>query len=141
MSYTGRCNCGKVVLAIAGEPVATRQCWCRQCQRIAAGGSTQNAIFHAEGLAVDGILASHAYVARSGNTLTQWFCPACGTHVYAQSSARPQFRTVRLGVLDQPHGLKPGMVIWTDEAPDWANFDPALERFPQQQPLPVPARS
>jgi hypothetical protein len=138
-TYTGRCNCGQVVLAMEGEPVATRLCWCRQCQRLAAGGPSHNAIFHAAGVVIEGALASHAYVARSGNTLTQWFCPACGTHVYAQSSARPQFRTVRFGVLDQPHELKPAMVIWTDEAPGWVHFDPALERFPQQPP-PPPSR-
>ncbi len=75
MSYSGRCGCGKVVLAIAGEPVATRQCWCRQCQRIALGGPTHNAMFRTEDLRIEGTLASHAYVARSGNTLTLWFCP------------------------------------------------------------------
>jgi hypothetical protein len=140
MSYAGRCSCGQVVLAIAGEPVATRQCWCRQCQQMAAGGPSHNAMFHTKDVSIEGALTSDAYVAHSGNTLTRWFCPACGTHVYAQSSARPQFRTVRFGVLDQPHGLRPGMAIWTDEAPEWAVFDPALERFAQQPPPPQPAK-
>ena len=35
-------------------------------------------------------------------------------------------RVVRLGVLDQPHGLKPTAAIWTSEAPDWASLDPAI---------------
>ena len=139
MSYSGRCGCGKVVLTITGEPVLTRQCWCRQCQRIALGGPAHNAMFHSADVAIEGRLAPHAYQAHSGNTLTQWFCPSCGTHVYAQSSARPQFRTVRFGVLDQPHDLKPRMAIWTEEAPAWAAIDPALECFAQQPP-PPPAK-
>ncbi|MEJ0100699.1 MAG: GFA family protein [Pseudomonadota bacterium] len=136
MSYSGRCGCGKVVLAISGEPVATRQCWCRHCQRIAVGGPTQNAMFLTTDVVIEGEVAPHSYAAHSGNTVTQWFCPACGTHIFAENSARPQIRGVRFGVLDQPHGLAPQMAIWTDEAPPWAVFDPALQRFAQQPPPP-----
>lgn len=136
MTYTGRCACGSVTLSIAGEPVGTRQCWCRQCQQIAGGGPTHNAIFRTEDVTIAGEARSHGYVAASGNTLTQWFCPACGTPVYAQSSARPQFRTIRFGTLDLPHDPKPQVAIWTDDAPAWAVIDPALEQFPQQPPPP-----
>jgi hypothetical protein len=139
MTYTGRCACGSVTLSIAGEPVGTRQCWCRQCQQIAGGGPTHNAIFRTEDVTFAGAVRSHGYVAASGNTLTQWFCPACGTPVYAQSSARPQFRTIRFGTLDLPHDLKPQVAIWTDDAPAWAVIDPALEQFPQQPPPPPTA--
>lgn len=136
MLYTGRCACGAVTAQISGEPVATRQCWCRQCQQAAAGGPTSNAMFHTGDVAIEGALASHTYVAASGNTLTHSFCPQCATQVMAQSSARPQFRTVRLGFLDPGHGLRPQMAIWTDDAPDWALFDPAMERHPRQPPPP-----
>ena len=55
-----------------------------------------------------------------------------------QSSARPQFRTLRLGFLDDARGLAPTVAIWTDEAPAWASIDPALETFPRQPPAPMP---
>jgi len=54
-----------------------------------------------------------------------------------QSSARPQFRTLRIGFLDQPHGLAPTAAIWTDDAPAWAHIDPALETHPRQAPPPT----
>jgi hypothetical protein len=136
MTRTGRCACGAVTATITGEPVTLRQCWCRQCQQIAAGSPTTNAIFPTASVDIQGALATHSYVAASGNTLTQSFCGTCGTAVMAQSSARPEFRTVRLGFLDPPHGLSPQVAIWTDDAPEWACIDPALERFPQQPPPP-----
>lgn len=139
MTYTGRCACSNVTLKITGTPPTVRQCWCRQCQQIASGGPTHNAIFKGEDVAVTGALGHHAYVAASGNTLTQYFCAACGTHVYAQSSARLHLKTVRLGVIDVPHDLKPQAVIWTDDAPDWAMLDPALPHFSGQPPAPSPA--
>jgi len=134
MTYTGRCLCGAVTLAISGRALTTRQCWCRQCQQITSGGPTHNAFFKTAEVTVTGTVASSAWVAASGNTLTFSFCPACGTQLYGQSTARPHLMIVRLGALDEPHGLKPQVVIWTDDAPEWAVIDPALERWPQQPP-------
>jgi hypothetical protein len=136
VSYTGRCACGQVTLAIAGEPVTARQCWCRQCQQVAGGGPTHNVMFRTDDITIAGTMATRSYIAASGNTVTQSFCPDCGTPVMGQSDARPQFRALRLGILDEPHGLRPVMAIWTDDAPAWAVIDPALEQFPRQPPPP-----
>lgn len=132
--YTGRCLCGAVTLRANAGPVATRQCWCRQCQSLAAGGPTNNAIFRVDDVTVEGELGQSSWQAASGNTLTFRFCPECGTQVYGQSSARPHLMTIRIGMFDQPHDLRPEMVIWTDEAPDWAVIDPELECHPRQPP-------
>lgn len=136
MTYTGRCNCGAVTLSIDAEPVATRQCWCRRCQKIAAGGPTHNALFPIEAIILTGETAHNSYTAASGNTLTHEFCPRCGTQVLGHSSGRPKFRVIRFGVLDEGHGLKPTAAIWLDDAPEWAMIDPAIEQWPQQPPAP-----
>jgi hypothetical protein len=136
MTYTGGCSCGAVKISIDAEPLTTRQCWCRQCQTIAAGGPTNNAIFPLDGITLTGDRAEHAYTAASGATLTHEFCPTCGTQVLARSSARPTMRTVRLGILDEGHGLRPAAAIWLEEAPAWAVIDAELEHWPQQPPPP-----
>jgi len=136
-ALTGRCNCGAVSATFAAPPVQTRQCWCRQCQKSATGGPTHNAMFNTPDVALSGDVASWSYLAPSGNTLTQTFCRECGTPVYAQSSARPQFMTFRLGFLDEPHGLAPAVAIWTSEKPAWAKIDPALESYLGQPPAPT----
>ena len=135
-ALSGRCNCGAVTATFADGPVQTRQCWCRQCRKSAAGGPTHNAIFHTSDVAMAGETRSGDYRAPSGHTLTQTFCGRCGTPVFAQSSARPQFMTFRFGFLDEPHGLAPAMAIWIDEKPAWAVIDPALQTFPRQPPTP-----
>jgi hypothetical protein len=134
--YTGRCACGAVTARVEAEPIATRQCWCRQCQQIAAGGPTHNAMFPTEAVHFSGELASASWRAASGNRLTFHFCPRCGTQAFAQSSARPHIKTVRLGMIDEPHGLRPEMAIWTADAPTWAVIDPALEQHTGQPPAP-----
>jgi hypothetical protein len=116
------------------EPVVARICWCRVCQHLSANG-TVNALVPTEGLSVFGSLSEHTRIADSGNEVTNLFCPSCGTHVYAKSTARPQFRVVRIGNLDDPSSIQPSMNIWTASAPAWACLDAELEGV-ERQPLP-----
>jgi hypothetical protein len=94
-------------------------------------------MFPTEAVTIEGARGERGYVAASGNTLTHEFCPNCGSHVLARSSARPQFRTIRLGMLDEGHGLSPAVAIWLDEAPPYAVIAEGMEAWPKQPPAPV----
>lgn len=50
---TGRCLCGAVSFKLVTEPLATRICWCRDCQHLAANGSV-NSLVPVEGLNFSG---------------------------------------------------------------------------------------
>ena len=54
MTHTGRCLCGQVKYAIAGEPLDARMCWCRVCQKIASGSATVNVFFPADSVQFSG---------------------------------------------------------------------------------------
>jgi hypothetical protein len=137
MPYTGRCACGLVTASIQGEPFAVGQCWCRQCQRVSAGSASNNALFQKEEVVTSGELAIHTYRADSGNTSIQSFCAGCGTPVLGASSAHPGVIAVKLGIIDEPHGLRPAVAMWTSEAPAWALIDPSLPQFAKLPPLPA----
>ena len=130
----GGCLCGAVSFKFAAEPLATRICWCRDCQYLSANG-TANIIVPFDALTVVGVLSEHTKTANSGNDLTRQFCPTCGTHLFAKSSARPHLMVVRIGSLSAPSSAKPSSNIWATSAPDWACLDPALERV-EHQPQP-----
>jgi hypothetical protein len=89
--------------------------------------------------AISGSLSEHVKTAHSGNRVTLEFCSSCGSHLFAKVSARPQFRVVRAGNLDEPSSVQPNMNIWVERAPSWACLDPALERVKQQPLPPTPA--
>jgi len=131
---TGHCLCGAVSFKLTSKPLATRVCWCRDCQHLAANG-TVNLLVPVDELSISGMLVEYIKTADSGNEVTRQFCPVCGTHLFAKSSARPQFRVVRAGNLDKPSSIQPSMNIWTSSAPSWACLNPALERV-EKQPLP-----
>lgn len=134
---TGRCLCGAVSFKLTGEPVATRICWCRDCQHLAANG-TVNIMVPADALSVQGEVAEYTKAADSGNHVTRMFCATCGTHLFARSTGRPQFRVVRVGNLDDRDSITPTANIWAASAPAWACLDASLECVDGQPQPPKP---
>jgi len=140
MAITGGCLCGKVRYSIdADAPMAARVCWCRVCQYVGAGTGTANAVFPKDKTTVTGALSAYDNLAQSGNHMRRSFCPACGTPLFSEASERPQAIVVRIGSLDDPSAVAPQMTIWTQAAPGWACFDPALPQVEAQAP-PPPAK-
>ncbi|NEX61215.1 GFA family protein [Noviherbaspirillum galbum] len=134
----GRCLCGAVHYRISADPVAVRLCWCRDCQRLAANG-TVNALVPTAALDISGTVADFTSTADSGNQITRRFCPSCGSHLFANSSARPQLTVVRVGTLDDPSSVKPAVNMWAASAPAWACLDTSLEQV-ERQPVAPPAK-
>ncbi len=133
---SGHCLCGAVSFSLTADPLTVRVCWCRDCQHLAANG-TVNMIVPTSALAISGELSGHTKIAHSGNAITREFCPACGTHLFARSDARPQFRVVRVGNLEDPSSVQPQINIWSSSAPDWACMDSTLEQVDQQPAPPI----
>jgi hypothetical protein len=132
--HTARCLCGAVRIAIAGEPVGARACWCRLCQYLASGNATVNVAFASDAVSVEGEVRWYASVADSGNRMQRGFCPTCGTPLFSKSDARPDRVMIRAGALDDPGIAAPQSLIWVSEAPDWACLDPALPHVERQPP-------
>jgi hypothetical protein len=134
MTHQAGCLCGAVRIAIDAEPLGARQCWCRLCQYLSAGGSSVNAVFPADAVRTEGEVRWRVDTADSGNVMRRGFCPECGTPLFSKSDARPNLVIVRAGALDDPNLIAPQAVIWTSEAPEWACFDPALPQVERQPP-------
>ncbi|RYD99080.1 MAG: GFA family protein [Sphingomonadales bacterium] len=136
MTIHAGCLCGKVRIAIEGEPLRTRTCWCRDCQYWAAGSGTTNALYRIEHIMISGDVSWYESIAESGNAMRRGFCPSCGTALFTGPAVDPKFLGVRAGAFDDPNVVRPTEVIWTASAPDWAVFDPALPHSPGQ-PAPI----
>ena len=134
MPITGGCRCGAVRYAVTADPIATRVCWCRDCQYFAAGSATINVIFPTQAVTVTGPLRDYVSQADSGNQMTRGFCERCGTPVTSAANARPHLTILRAGTLDDPELARPAMTIWTESAPSWACIDTTLPGNPRQPP-------
>jgi hypothetical protein len=136
---TGRCYCGAVRYELDQPPIAVRACWCRDCQYLAAGNASVNAIFKTDGLKLTGEVGEYLSTADSGNQMRRRFCPKCGTQLFSQSSARPDVMVVRVGTLDDREIGGPQSFIWTGSAPSWGFVDPKMPNS-AGQPAPIPSR-
>jgi hypothetical protein len=130
----GGCLCGAVRYRADAEPLATRACWCRFCQYIAAGNAAVSVAFPRDAMIITGDLRDYATVADSGSHMHRRFCPACGVHMFSEAEERPHLVFVRAGTLDDPSIVVPSTVIWTKQAPSWAQIDPRCVQFEGQPP-------
>lgn len=138
MPHTGHCMCGEVRYTIAADPLGCRACWCRDCQQIASGSATINALFPEAAVAIEGSLGTIRKTADSGNTVERGFCSACGSQIYSRTiEPAGQPMRIRVGTLDDPEIAPPQALIWVDSAPSWAPLDPRLPWHHQgpQSPL------
>ena len=134
MKPAGGCLCKAVRFSAAAAPLAARVCWCRVCQYLGAGNGAVSVCFRADAVSVQGDVKWFESIADSGNRMQRGFCPTCGTPLFSKAESRPHLTFIRAGALDDPNLVKPQMTIWTDAAPDWACFDPALPKVPGQPP-------
>jgi hypothetical protein len=133
---TGGCLCGAVRYTLTAAPVLTRQCWCRLCQYLSAGGPTNNMLVPRDALTIAGALGDYVSVADSGSVMHRHFCPTCGTPVGGYAEPRPHLYVLRIGTLDDPNLYPPRQTIWIDAAPAWATIPDDRPSFPGQPPAP-----
>ena len=134
MTITGGCLCGAVRYVVSAGPIATRICWCHDCQHLAAGSGTVNVVFPTAAVTITGPLRDYASLADSGTRMHRKFCENCGTPVTSQAESRPHLLILRAGTLDDPEIARPATTIWTDSAPTWACIDASLPRVARQPP-------
>ncbi|WP_372012971.1 GFA family protein [Pseudoxanthomonas sp. 10H] len=132
MTRTGGCRCGAIRYTLSAPPLATRLCWCRDCQYWALGNAAVNIVVPRAAVATRGSPCHFDSTAESGNRMRRSFCGTCGTQLFSESSGNLQNMVIRVGTLDDAGGIVPTAVIWTDSAPAWATLDPALAAFPRQ---------
>lgn len=132
--FTGGCACGSVRFEASNDPVATRICMCRDCQKLTGGAGTVLAFFETQGVTIDGEARDFSGVAASGNVMHRAFCPNCGTPLFSRAEVRPHLIGIRVGALDDPSSVTPEAIIWTESAPAWAHLNPELPHVPQQPP-------
>lgn len=132
--YTGGCACGAIRYEIAGEPLMSNDCQCRDCTRESGTGHSSHLTFSRSGVKVTGEATFWAMIADSGNTKTRAFCAVCGAPVYMTFSAMPDVFTVRAASLDDPSRYQPQVISYRRRGYAWDQVDAALPAFEKMPP-------
>lgn len=133
--YTGGCACGAIHYSIAGEPLFSNHCQCRDCQRESGGGHGSYMTFARAGVTLIGKAKTWDMVGDSGNVKSRGFCAECGVPVYLTFAAMPDIFTIRAASLDDPARYKPQVVTYTARGYEWDHLDPALQKFERMPPM------
>ena len=101
--HTGGCGCGAVRYETRGTPDPVGVCHCRYCQTRTGSAFGISAYFKDEQVKItQGELKEYSFPTESGGSMTNWFCPDCGTTVIEKISMRPDKTSVAGGTFDPP---------------------------------------
>lgn len=105
--FAGGFLCGKFRLVASGQPLRVGLCHCLDCRKHHGALFHASAIFPQDAVAIEG--KAHDYAGR-------FFCPHCGSSVYARTGDEIE---VNLGSLDAPDQLTPTYELWTVRRESW----------------------
>ena len=132
--YKGGCACGRLRYEIAGSPLFSNHCQCRDCQRESGTGHGSHLTFNRENVEVSGNASLWEMTGDSGNAKTRAFCPVCGAPVYMTFSSMPDLFTIRAASLDDPARFQPDAITYASAGHGWDYLDPAVPAFARMPP-------
>jgi hypothetical protein len=113
------CSCGQLHLAIGGESVRVSMCNCLECQRRTGAVISNQARFLREQVTFGGQAKTWKRIAESGNELTFYFCPTCGSTVYWENEGLAGYILVAVGNFADPNFPAPTVVVWEQSRHPW----------------------
>ena len=129
IDVSARCACGQVTVRVAGRIRSMFLCSCEDCQRSTGTGHATVALVAIGDLTVTGETRDFARTAHSGATLTRWFCPSCGTPLYARSSRAEALAMLPVGLFGADAAwFAPNQLIFARSHHDWDVVDDHLPR-------------
>lgn len=119
--FTGGCLCGKVRVVASGLPYRVGLCHCLDCRKHHGALFYASAVFPLDAVNVKG--ETHDYAGR-------FFCPHCGSSVFARTADEIE---VHLGALDSPDQLVPTYESWTTRRESWLPSFPLTGHYPRDR--------
>ncbi|UTW04725.1 GFA family protein [Amphritea atlantica] len=122
----GSCLCGKVKYTITGRPGAIVHCHCQTCRKAhGAAFSSVSAVADEDFYLVgDGELKSF----ESSPGKYRFFCPECGTQIYAKRDNTAHI-ILRLGSLDDDPAVAEEKHIWVSQRAPWYAIKNTLPEY------------
>ncbi len=131
--YAGRCTCGQVRYRMESAPLIVHCCHCRWCQRETGAAFALNAMIETERLKLlAGEPVRVTVPSESGKGQAILRCPVCEIAVWSHYlGAGEQFAFVRIGTLEEPDRLPPGVHIYIASKQPWVVLPDGVPSFPE----------
>ena len=132
--FSGHCLCGSVSFEFSGKLEFPHCCHCDDCRR--ASGSVYGSFVYvpAKALKVTGEMRSYEHQNDQSSTMTKYFCPSCGSHIFGTNSRAPERRAIWVGVINDASWFKPEVYFYASKKLPHAPVDPGVETFDKMRP-------
>ena len=122
----GSCLCGKVKYEIAGKVGDIVHCHCKTCRKAHGAAFSSVAAVNDGDFALSGSENLRSFESSPGKF--RYFCPHCGTQIYAKRT-NTQHIILRLGSLDDDPGSSEKSHIWVSEKAGWYTIGNELPEY------------
>ena len=119
---------------MSDKPKMMIQCHCLDCQKASGAGHSSNAYFDESTVTIEGEAAGYTVIADSGNEMTRYFCPKCGSRLFGRNSGRPNLVSIQVGCLDDQSWFSPQAVLYTSRRHDWDITSDEVSSFEEMPP-------
>ena len=131
----GGCQCGAVRYEVAGVPLATYVCHCRECRKQSASAFGISVIVRTSDLHLrQGAVASWTRGTDSGGRLKCVFCPECGSRLWHEDEPKGPTVSVKGGSLDEAVDLSKAQHIWVSRKLPGVVIPEGRPQFPEEPP-------
>ncbi len=130
----GACLCGAVTYVCASVPVWSGHCHCRECQMLSGAPFVSAFSVEVRAFKVLGGVQQFRRRAASGGEVTTSHCAACGTRLFAQSTANPPLVSIFATTLRDPRIFRPVGNVYLSEAVAWVEPPAAIFNFQRMPP-------
>lgn len=124
-----QCQCGQLRVRAEGPPGRISVCHCLDCQRRTGSVFGAQARFAADAVHVDGKRRLYRRKADSGNTISFYFCPQCGSTVYYQIDEDPAVTAIPLGAFADPGFPAPAFSVYEVRKHPWLQLHGDMEHI------------
>ena len=123
------CSCGRLRLEATGDPVRISICHCLDCQRRTGSVFAAAARYPSEDVTISGDSKEFTRVADSGNRITFFFCPNCGSTVHYRIDNQPDLTAITLGAFADPGFPSPTVSVYEDRRHPWVKVPDQWEHL------------
>lgn len=115
--FSAGCRCGNVRVVVTGQPYRVGICHCMDCRKQYGAVFGASAIFPEAAVTIEG---------ETRDYLGRFFCPHCGSPIFARSGDEVE---INLGSLDEPGQFQPTYESWTCRREPWLPAFPVKTRY------------
>ena len=120
---SGSCRCGRVQIAVRGDPLRVGICHCTDCRNESGSAFTFYGIWPRQ---------NFEYRGETSEFAGRHFCPHCGSRLF---SANDREAEVKLGALaDAPTSLVPTYELWIKRREPWLRPVDGAEQHEEDRP-------